>query len=85
MKFLELRVEERDDFSVHLSLTSILTFLIIPRRGKGRPAEVVFVTPRREVRGLRDYLVLRSGDHPRAQDSRHVHPSAKGDTNDKTG
>src|SRR4030042_2578362 len=44
MKFLELRVEERDDFSVHLSFTSILTSLIIPRRGKGRPAEVVLVT-----------------------------------------
>ena len=53
--------KERDDFSVHLTFTSILTSLFIPWRGKGRPAEVVLVTPRREVRGLQYYLVLRSG------------------------
>jgi len=42
-------------------------------------------SPGREVRGLQYYLDLRPGVHPRAQDSGHVHPLAKGDTNDKTG
>jgi hypothetical protein len=74
-----------DDFSIDLSFTSLLTYLIIPRKVKGRPAEVFLVIPRREVRGIQYYLDLRLGVHPRAQDSRHVHPPAKGDTNDKTG
>jgi hypothetical protein len=74
-----------DDFSIYLFFTSLLTFLIIPRKVQGRPAEVFLVTSRRKVRGLQYYLDLPSGVHPGAQDSRHVHPPAKGDINDKFG
>jgi len=74
-----------DDFSIYLSFTSLLTYLIIPGKVKGRPAEFFLVTSRREVRGLQYSLDLRSGVHPRAQDSGHVHPPAKGGSNDKTG
>ena len=39
-------------FHLHFDLSHHFT------EGKGRPAEVVLVTPRREVRGLQYYLVL---------------------------
>jgi hypothetical protein len=72
-------------FGPRSEITTMIVDNGIPRKVKGRPAEVFLVTPGREVRGLQYYLDLRSGVHPRAQDSGHVHPPTKGDTNDKTG
>jgi len=72
-------------FGPRSEVTTMIADNGIPRKVKGHPAEVFLVTPRREVRGIQYYLDLRLGVHPRAQDSGHVHPSAKGGSNDKTG
>jgi hypothetical protein len=72
-------------FGPRSEVTTMIVDNGIPRKVKGRPAEVFLVTPGREVSGLQYYLDLRPGVDPRGQDSGHVHPLAKGDTNDKTG